>query len=372
MRIDTYETSAFKGQIKELFDLAEGIRTDKANPRDVDIDEVISSKFSIGDEPVQGLDQLLHELGFDTNVDSISAITTLPDMDTRWIVPEIIRKAIRTGIRNAPIWPGITSSEVSVSQRSVTMPYINMSDATPKYVGEAETISMGSVSYGEKQVKIRKMGRGIKISYEVLQYVSIDVVTIFFQDFGVKLGQAMDVLAIDTLINGDQADGSASAPVIGVETPGTVVYRDFLKPWVRGARMGRNFSTIIGGEKAAIDTLDLPEFKDRKSGTTDATLNMKTPVPNSADYYVHGNVPEDQQILLDKRYALVKLNAIPLNIESEKIVSNQTIEFFATITTGFAKVFLDAAFILDQSLDFDTNGFPSYMDIDSLLDVVIE
>lgn len=367
MNLSQYEKSVFKGKIKELVSLAEQTRTDKENPVEVEFSEVIESKYENFN-----FDTMLEDLGIDTSVDTIAAIQNLPDLDTRWLIPEIIRKAIRTGLRNAPIWPSITSSESSVSQRSVTMPYINMSDAAPKFVGEAETIAMGSISYGEKEVKIRKMGRGIKISYEVLQYVSIDVVSIFFEDFGVKLGQALDVLAIDVLMNGDQPDGSASAPVIGVETPGSVVYRDFLKPWIRGARMGRNFNTIIGGEAAAINTLDLPEFKDRHAGTTQATLNMKTPVPNSADYYVHGNVPDDQQILLDKRYALVKLNAIPLNIESEKIVSNQTLQFFATLTTGFAKLFLDAALILDQDLDFEDDGFPAYMEVDSLLDVVID
>jgi hypothetical protein len=370
MNLTKYEASQFsksKGApIKELATLAEQIRNDKDNPTEVDFSEVIESKYE-----GFNFDSMLEDLGIDTAVDSIAAIQNLPDMDTRWIIPEIIRKAIRTGLRNAPIWPSITASESSVSQRSVTMPFINMSDAAPKYVGEAETIAMGSISYGEKEVKIRKMGRGIKISYEVLQYVSIDVIAIFFEDFGVKLGQALDVLAIDVLMNGDQADGSASAPVIGVATTGDVVYKDFLRPWVRGARMGRNFSTIIGGEAAAMDTLDLPEFKARTQGTTEATLNMKTPVPKSADYYVHGNVPDDQQILIDKRYALVKLNAIPLNIESEKIVSNQTLQFFATITTGFAKLFLDAAIILDKDLAFASNGFPDYMEVDSMLDVVI-
>ena len=367
MNLSKYEASQFKGEaMKELAKLAEQTRNHKDNPTEVDFDEVIEAKYE-----GHNFETVLEDLGINTSVDTIAAIQNLPEMDTRWIIPEIIRKAIRTGLRNAPIWPNITSTETSVSQRSVTMPYINMSDAAPKSVGEAETISMGSVSYGEKEVKIGKMGRGIKISYEVLQYVSIDLISIFFEDFGVKLGQALDVLAINVLMNGDQADGSASAPVIGVGTPGSVSYRDFLKPWVRGARMGRNFSIIIGGESAAIDTLDLPEFKDRHSGTTQATLNMKTPVPNTADYYVHGNVPDDQQILVDKRYALVKLNAIPLNIESEKIVSNQTLEFYATITTGFAKVFRDAALIIDKDLDFEDDGFPEMMEIDSLLDVHI-
>jgi hypothetical protein len=252
---------------------------------------------------------------------------------------------------------------------SVTMPYINLSESVPHKVGEGETIPLGSISYGQKSVKTFKIGRGIKITYEIKQYVSLDVISIFFQDFGIRLGQALDTLAIDVLINGDQVDGSESAPVIGIGTTGTKAYRDFLRIWIRAARMGRKYTTIIGGEESALDTLDLPEFKDRKSGTTDAKLTMKTPVPTDATYFIHGNVPADQEILLDPRFGLIKFNVQPLLLESEKIVSNQTEAFYASMTTGFAKIFKDAAVIMDSSLAFASNGFPTYMDVDAFQDV---
>lgn len=316
------------------------------------------------------LEDLYENLGIDPTVDTISNIMTIPDEDVRWLIPEIIRDSIRLGLRDTPIWPSITASEQEVSQKSITMPYINMSDAVPHRVGEGETIPVGSISYGSKDVKAFKIGRGIKMTYEVRQYVSLDVISIFFQDFGVRLGQALDTLAIDVLINGDQADGSESAPVIGVATAGTKTYKDFLRIWLRASRLGRKLNTIVGGEDAALETLDMPEFKDRKSGTTDATLTLKTPVPKDANYYIHGNVPDDQEILVDPRYALVKFNVIPLLIESDKIVSNQTEEFYASLTTGFGKIFRDSALVMDASLPFAGNGFPPYMDVDAYHDVI--
>ena len=76
--------------------------------------------------------------------------------------------------------------------------------------------------------------------------------------------------------------------------------------------------------------------------------------------------------MVDNRFALIKFNVIPLNIESERIVSNQTEAFYATLTTGFGKIFRDAAVIMDSSLAFSGNGFPSYMDVDAYQNVVIE
>lgn len=366
MNLEKFEESKYKGKIQELFTLADQVRKDKENPKDMTLSQVVKTKFRIE------LDELYEDLGIDIKTDTINAIQTTGDLDVRWLIPEIIRDYIRTGLREAPIWPNITSAEIQTSQLKMTMPYINMSDAAPRKVNEGETISVGSISYGQKSVEVFKVGRGIKLPYEVIQFVSIDVVGIFLQDFGVKLGQALDTLAIDTLLNGDQADGSASAPVIGVGTVNTKVYKDYLRVWIRASRMGRNFSTIIAGEDAALETLDLPEFKARQNGTTEATLNLKTPVPKSADYFIHGNIPANQELMIDKRYALVKMNVIPLLIETDKIISNQTIETYATITTGFAKLFLDAALVLDKTLPFASNGFPSYMDVDSLQDVQIQ
>lgn len=366
MDLKKYNESEFKGQIKGAVALAESLRADKEQPQDISFGEIVQEKFNMG------LDGLLTELGIDPTVDTIQNLMTVPDADVRWLIPEIIRDAIRVGLRDAPIWPSVTATEQDISQKSVTMPYINMSDATPRKVGEAETIPLGEISYGEKSVSTFKIGRGIKLSYEVKQYVSLDVISIFFQDFGVRLGQALDTLAVDVLINGDQADGSASAPVLGVGTVGSKEYKDFLKVWIRASRMGRKMNTIIGGEASALETLDMPEFKDRKAGTTDANLNVKTPVPKDASYYIHGNVPADQEILVDPRYALIKFNVIPLMIESEKIVSNQTEAFYASLTTGFGKIFRDSAVLVDKTLDFATNGFPDYMDIDSFQNIVLE
>lgn len=363
MNTKKYKESQYHGKVKGLVRLAEGLR---AESQDVSFAEAVKDKYDVS------LGEFLEELGIDTTTDTISNIFSLPDDDVRWVVPEIIRDAIRVGLRDAPIWNAVTAAEQETSQLKIKMPYINMSDAAPRKVGEGETIPFGTISYGDKEVSVYKIGRGIRLTYEVMNYVSLDVVSIFFQDFGVKLGHALDTLAIDVLTNGDQGDGSDSAPVLGVTTAATKVYKDFLRIWIRGSRMGRSFNTIIGGEAAALETLDLSEFKDRKSGTTDATLNMQTPVPNSASYFIHGNIPDDQELMVDKRFALLKFNVVPLMIESEKVVSNQTEAFYATLTTGFGKMFRDAAVIMDKSLAFASNGFPTYMDVDQYQNVVIE
>lgn len=370
MNLDIYNNSPYKGKVESLAKAANNLRKDKDEPIDVSFNEVIEQTYGNAKEnPIKNVDDLMESLGIDPGIDTIQAIVTVDEMDASWIIPEIIRDAIYLGLREAPIWPNLIASEQSISQKKVTMPFINLSDAVPHRVGEGETIPLGSISYGDKNIDTFKIGRGIKITYEIKQFVTLDVVSIFFRDFGIRLGQALDTLAIDVLVNGDQPDGSSSAPVIGVTTPNDKAYKDYLRPWVRGARMGRRYNTIIGSEEAALETLDLKEFKDRQSGTSEAKLDMKTPIPNQASYYVHGNVPPNQEILLDNRFALIKYNVIPLLIESGKIISNQTEEFYASLTLGFGKIFQDSVLLLDQTKDFQTNGFPDYMDVDAFNDV---
>jgi hypothetical protein len=365
MDLKKFESCSFKGEIRNAVKMAEAIRSDKENPSEYTFQQLVKDKFELG------LESFYEQLGIDPSTDTISNIYSLPDDDIRWLVPEIFRDALRLGYRKAPIWPNITVSEENSPGLSQIMPHINMSDAAPRRVGEAETIPVGTISYGQKKFTIYKIGRGIKISYEVLNYVSLNVVSLFLQDFGVKLGHAMDTLAIDCLINGEQTNGSESAPVIGIANANSPTYKDMLKIWIRAARIGRTLGTIIGGEDAALATLDFSEFKNRNYGTPDKNLALKTPVPSTVNYFIHGNVPSKQEIFVDPSASIIKFNAQPIMVESERIVSNQTEAFYASLTTGFAKMFRDAAVIMDSSKTFVANPFPSYMDVDPFENVPI-
>lgn len=365
MNLSKAKNSVYAKSIKEVVQACDSMRKNTENPVDVSLSEFVQSRWGIS------METLYEDLGLNASIDSISNIFTLPDESNRWLIPEIIRDALRLGLRKNPIWADMIAAEQSIANPSVVIPHLNMSDATPRYVGEGETISKGAISFGQKSLKIRKMGRGIRIPYEVAQYVSINVMSIFLQDFGVKLNHGIDALMIDVLINGEQEDGSESAPLVGIGTIGAFSYRDLLKVWIRMARIGRTPFGIIGGEEAAIDTLFLDEFKRRDAGTTEKTLNVRTPIPQTSAYYIHGSMPADQQMLVDRTSAIIKYNAQPLLVESEKIVSNQTIETYASLTTGFGILYRDARVVMDSSLAFASVGFPAYMDVDPLEQVEI-
>lgn len=355
-----YESSPFRGKIKALVMELNSLRSNSQTPVDITFREYLEmnkEKYNNATPEV-----IYDSFGINPAIDTVNNMFTMPDEDVRWLIPEIWRDAIRLGLRKAPIWPNIVSTTQTVNQTTVKMPFWNMSDAVAARVNEGETIPVGNVSYGSKQVSIYKVGRGIKVTDEVRNYVSVNIVSIYLQDFGIKMGHSLDSLLIDILLNGDQANGSESAPVVGIATAGTLIYKDLLKIFIRMARLGRTPNTMIAGEDMALEVLDLDEFKTRRAGTTDAKLNLKTPVPNSVDFFIHGNVPDDQVIMVDTNATVIKLDAQPLMVESERIVSNQTEATYATVTTGFAGLFRDGRIVMDQSLAFASYGFPSYMD----------
>lgn len=356
-----YDNSKHKGEVQALFMQAESLRNDANAPMDVSLFEVFEQKN-------EGLktEALFEDLGIDPGSTTISNILTVADTNVRWIIPEIYRDAVRLGLRKAPIFPNIIASTQTLGATKLTMPYINMSDADAKYVGEAETIQFGNISYGSKEIKIRKMGRGFKISDEVKQFSTLNVVSLFLQDFGVRLGYGLDTLALDVLLNGEQANGSESAPVIGVGTVGTLAYMDLLRVWIRLSRMGKNATVMIGGEAIALLLLNLPEFKNKVLGAPLANLDVKTPIPTSSSIYIHGSIPDSQIIILDPKTTMLKFDSRPLLVESERIVSNQTEATYATISCGFAIMFRDSRLVLDDSLAFSSNGFPAYMNVDAL------
>jgi Phage capsid family. len=349
------EESVYLKDLQSAVKECEAIRRDTEDPQDISLADYYKEKHNIT------MDQLYADLGLNPTLDTIQNIVNMPDPAMKWLIPEIFREALRLGLRKNPIYPSIISGEQSVKATKITMPAINMADAAPKRVGIAETIKVGEISFDQKSVSIHKIGRGIKVPYELIQYVSLNLVSLFMQDFGVKLGMGVDTMMINTLLNGDQEDGSDSAPVIGITTANTLVYRDLLRIWVRGSRMGKNYGTMIAGETAAMDILDLL-VNTRVMGTQRGTVTMKTPIPQNSDIYVHGLIPNNQTLILDPSNAIIKLNAQPLLVESDKIISNQTEETYATLTTGFATIFKDSRLILDTSLAFSGNGFPTYLD----------
>jgi hypothetical protein len=283
------------------------------------------------------------------------------DNDSRWLFPEIFRDAIRKGLEYSPFYSKVVVGNESIENTGLTMPYFNQSGASLLDTNEGATISEGVMTWDSKQVTISKRARGLKQTYESIMFCPINLARIYFEDLGILLGAQLDSDLIDILINGDQADGSEAAILMGATTPATLSYLDIVRVWVRGNRINRPFDTMITNEEDAVDILNMSAFQMpvRGLGSPLTNLNLQSPLPSEQNLFVHSDVPSSQIIFVDTSKAVVQLTAMPLLLETEVIVSSQWRGEYASIITGFANIFSDARLILDYSTNITANAGPS-------------
>jgi hypothetical protein len=287
----------------------------------------------------------------------------------KYLFPEIFRDAIITGLEYAPFWSQLVTSDEPVESTGLTMPSMDFTgedadEVRLRDVNEGATIPEGEIiTWSQKSVTISKKARGLKQTYESIMYTPINLAAVYFQELGQRLGADLDADLILVLLNGDQADLSQSAPVIGASTANTLVYRDISRAWMRFKRLGRTSTYLLGDEADILSIMDMAEFQRTRipNGVTPSgvTLNVSNPLPTSQNLLVHDGVPTKKLLFIDTTRAAVKLTAMPLLIESEKMISRQLQGEYISIITGFANIFRDGRLVLDYSTNLGTNPGPT-------------
>jgi hypothetical protein len=342
----------------------------RKNHKDVTFKGYLEANYGVNGEgkPNMTPEAFYRELGIDLNELTVEKMLNTSELN-RWLFPEIFRDAIRRGLEYTPFHSGLVAANETIAGTGLTMPFmdftgINRDEVKLRDTGEGATITEGEViAWREKQVTIRKKARGLKQTYESIMFTPIDLAAIFFEELGTQLGADLDRELINIAINGDQADGSESAPVIGATVAGTLTFTDLTRAWIRFRRIGRNSTVMLTNEADAITILNMPEFQRTQipNGVAPSgiTLNIATPLPTSQDIFVHDAVPATKIIFVDRARAFVQLTAMPLLIESEKIVNRQIEGQYVSIITGFANIFRDGRLVLDYSTTVVANPGPS-------------
>lgn len=313
-------------------------------------------------------ERFYRDAGVDLNGMTVEKMLQTGDLN-RYLAPEIFRDAIRRGLEYTPFYSSLVAVEETIDSTGLTMPFIDFTDIDREVLhlrdtNEGATITEGEiVAWSEKQVTIKKKARGLKQTYESIMFTPIDLAGIYFEELGTQLGADLDRELVNIAINGDQADFSESAPVIGATTPSTLGFVDLTRAWIRFRRIGRNSTVMLTSEADAITILNMPEFLKTQipNGVAPSgiTLNVTNPLPTSQDIFVHDAIPTGKIILVDRARAFIQLTAMPLLIESEKIVSRQIEGEYVSIITGFANIFRDGRLVLDYTTSLVTNPGPA-------------
>lgn len=393
-----------KGKVKEIITQMDAMRQDPESPRDIGLRQYMAEEYQDSNNNPLGPEHLYAELDIEPQRTKLKDI--MSQEDTKYLAAEIIRDGVRIGmgiaqreqlarareivISQGPVtadggsqrfvspevyldsqrlglvqstfYPDLVVREETVSQPTVVMPTIDLSAATLKDTNEAATIEEGSVTYGSRNVTVKKKARGLKVTYESLQFNSLSFIQIFFQDAGQILGHTLNGMAVDTIVSGDQAGGTQAAAVIGVDnTSNGITWKDLMRVAIRGGLIGRTFSQVIGNETTALNFMLLPEMKDRAQGAALMNAQLRSPLQLPSEVYPSLSIPTNQIALQDPSMSLVQLTAMPLMVETEKIISKQIEASYASIMTGFAKIQRTASVIIDGSIAYSGNQFPTWM-----------
>lgn len=289
------------------------------------------------------------------------------DIDSafRFIIPEIFTSAIRVGYEHAVLHQNWIGSTINMAQETLKMPLILRGDGMPSVVNEGADIPVGSIKFGKKEVNVLKIGTGFIITDELLMASSLDLLFIFLQEVGNDMSIGADSLAFNVLVNGEQADLSESAPVVGVlNTANGFTYKDLKKVFTRMNRLKQPADRIISGEDDGIDLTSIDKFEGFNGQTRLASIRSIIGVPErfDVDTYV---LPANQILYVNMSRAMVKLQYRGMLTERRRNPKNQTEEMYISDWINFAIVKRDARVIQDKSVTIVASPFPSYMDVDT-------
>lgn len=388
-----------KGKVRQIVSELDTLRGRSGQPRDISLRQYLAQNYQTGaGDPLQP-GHLFAELEIDPRSTLVHELMT--DPDARYLLPEIIRTGIARGmglsrrdpraVSHAPLlteggggqhfvspenfldpvmrgavqsvfYPDLVVREEPVTQPTVTVPRVDLSDAAVANSQEGATIEEGSVSYDTKSVTLKKRAKGIKFTYESIQFNTLSFVELFFQDLGRMLGATLNSDCVACIVDGDQTDGSEAAAVIGVKDIGNgVTWLDIVRVAIQFSLLGRVGVSAIGNAQAALDYLNLPEVKNRVQGSALMPVVLRSPVTLPEDLYVSNRLGNKQIVIQDSSASLVQLTAQALMLETERIASKQLHGTYASIYTGFAKLQRNASVVIDGSIEFTSNGFPAWM-----------
>jgi hypothetical protein len=329
----------------------------ETGPVDMGFGDFSREKWGVGT-----LSDVLNLMGVDVTRKTIDHLYSLPDLpdDSKAIVPILYLDFLRTGYNKPTIINDLIRDTVTVSTPQITMPTIKQADATLQRLNEGETIPMGSISWGGKTAKVEKFGRGFSMTDELVQFATIEILAPFLEDLGTRIGMSQSAMGVATLLDG--------VVTIGVEDIAKgFQYRDFLYAKRNFKGINRNVTSALASVMGCVDIEDMDEVKGLVGTNRLISVTTTPTTSNDLNINTHGLMSNDSVMFIDKSVALRRFVLNLLAIDSQKIMSKQITEIFATMSLGMTTIFEDGRFVMKKTLDRATHDFPQFMNA-TLLD----
>lgn len=266
--------------------------------------------------------------------------------DAAVLFPEYISRAVRYGMDEASFLPDIVAATTNIDSMDYRVMDLNMTNANAQMqeIDEGDELTNSVFSVSDRTIHLKKRGRMISTSYDVLRFQRLDIVAIALKRIGANLAQSLMADAISVLINGDTTTASNGAT--SVSLAGDVyTYADLIDFWNSFAPYELN--TILAAPGVAAQLLKMTEFKDAAAG-----LNFhgtgKLITPFGANLIKTAHITDSSRMIgLDKNCALEMVKVGDIETDYGKLVDHQLEQIAITSITGFAKILPGASKILN-------------------------
>ena len=297
---------------------------------------------------MEGLDAFQRQLKrFDIKVKGVGSDVVekfFATSDSAVLFPEYISRSVHQGMEEGDLLPDLVASVTQIEGMDYRSICAEARDESKelKQVAEGAEIPATTVKTQANLVKLHKRGRMLVASYEAVRFQKLDLFSVALRQIGAHIKRMQLEDAVEVLLNGDGNGNAAEVVSIGAEKP--LSYEALVDFW--GKFDPYEMNTMLVPGDIMLSMLKLPEFQNPMTGLNfQGTGKLTTPI--GAKLLRTSAMPAGKLIGLDKRYALEQVQSGGVTVEYDKLIDRQLERAAVTVISGFAKLFTDAAKVLE-------------------------
>lgn len=262
------------------------------------------------------------------------------------LFPEYVRRCVLQGMNSV-----VGLNEITAAVTRVDAPdyrplasALAESDKTYPVTAAGTALPATEIKLRNELIPLKKRGRLLVTSYEALRFQRLELFAVTLRQIGACIARAQLGDAIDVLIGGDDAEGTNAADVMKVATAGSLTYTDLISLW--GAFSEFEMNRLIASPDMMAKLLAIEELQNPATGLNFQGTGMLS-TPLGATLFRSSAVPTGDLLAIDKNCAMEMVVAADTAIDFDRLIDRQMERASVYSVTGFAKIFADAAKILE-------------------------
>ena len=268
------------------------------------------------------------------------------------LFPEFISRCVYKGIEDANCLKDIVAvtTEIKGMDYRAIISNPNTSQTSLLPVNEGATIDETTMGISTVPVQLTKKGRMLTASYEAIRFQKLDVFGVMLRQIGAQIARSEFAEAVDLITTGNNAFQPATGS--NTATNGVLTYADLVDFWNTFSPYEMN--TLIVPATHITKLLNMTEFKDTNAGQSfHGTGRMITPIGAKL---IKAPTGESNVIIgLDRSCAIEKITSGGVITEYDKLIDKQLERAVISTITGFARMFPDAAKVLNVTHPVENN-----------------